>query len=183
MSQPSCRCLTFANPCYSLSITQSASAGLGNHRWFWETQRSSSTPWRILLTTQGSQQRPNRDTGQIDASYKNGQPGYGLHWETFQSVCSPCPAVAGSRHHFPASREQTKLPKAYQPFPLREQVTRDNFSQVNPLVGLSKMATMLLAQEALSDRDQFQRKALAGALLGPVQLSAPSGALASTLAN
>lgn len=34
------------------------------------------------------------------------------------------------------------------------------------------MATMLLAQEALSNRDQFQRKALAGALLGPVQLSA-----------
>lgn len=109
----------------------------------------------ILLTTQEPPQRPNGDTRQIGASHKNGQPGEGLHWGIFQSSCSPCPAVAsGSRHHFPASGEQTQLPKAYQPFPFLEQVTRDNFSQVNLLVCLSKMATMSPAQEALSDRDQ-----------------------------
>lgn len=75
--------------------------------------------------------------------------------EIFHSGCSLGPAVvSGSRYHFPASGKQTQLPEAHQPFPLLEQITRDNFSQVNPLLGLSKMAAMLPVQKALSDRDQ-----------------------------
>lgn len=46
------------------------------------------------------------------------------------------------------------MPKADQPFLLLEQITRDNFSEVHPLVGQSKMATVLPAQKALSNRNQ-----------------------------
>lgn len=123
--------------------------GLVHLSSLWQTQRSSCILWRLLLTTRGPQHRSNGDTRQIGASHSNGQDFLG---NFFRAVA---PAVASlSRHHFPASGEQTQLPKAYQPSPLLEQVTGDNFNQVNPLVGLSKMAAMLPTQEALSDRGQ-----------------------------
>ena len=78
--------------------------------------------------------------------------------------------MPSSRRHLPASGEQTQLPKAHQPFPLLEEVTRDNFSQVNPLLGLSKMAAVLPAQKASirqGPEQRFHGEALSEAQLGP----------------